>query len=149
MVVFSDFECPYCERAITSLMPVLEKNKKDVALYYKHFPLSFHRAAVPMAKAYEAAKAVGLKWDIYAMKPVGESESEMIGWYASQIKSDKDRERFLRVANDPSTQQKIDGGIAEGMRIGVDGTPFIVVNGRVMRGLTPEGLQSIIDGVKK
>lgn len=43
LIVFSDFECPFCARFFQStLAPILTNTSSSTALIYKQFPLSFH-----------------------------------------------------------------------------------------------------------
>ena len=56
IVEFTDFECPYCEKAFPTVKAIMEKYKGKISLEYKSFPLSFHPSA---QKAAEAALCVG------------------------------------------------------------------------------------------
>lgn len=60
VIEFSDYECPFCKRAFTDLLPDLKKNYIDtgkVKLVYRDFPLSFHANAQKEAEAAECARA--------------------------------------------------------------------------------------------
>ncbi len=39
---FSDFECPFCARAATTVEELLEKRGDEIKLVYLHYPLSIH-----------------------------------------------------------------------------------------------------------
>jgi protein-disulfide isomerase len=59
LVEFSDYECPFCKKSFTELLPELKKNYIDtgkVRLVYKNLPLPFHQNA---AKESEAALCAG------------------------------------------------------------------------------------------
>ena len=58
IVVFSDFECPFCARFNAVADSALQR-RKDVALAFVHFPLASHRFAVPAARAAECADRYG------------------------------------------------------------------------------------------
>ena len=58
IVEFSDFQCPYCGRVGPTLARLLEEYPDDVRIVYKHLPLSFHKQALPAAKASMAAERV-------------------------------------------------------------------------------------------
>gem|GEM_PF-2879268 len=50
VVVFSDFECPFCVRYFQDVVsPLLTDTNHNIALVYKHFPLSFHPNAYTWA----------------------------------------------------------------------------------------------------
>ena len=51
LVESSDFQCPFCGRAMATMMKLLKAYPKDVRLVFKHHPLSFHRQAHIAAQA--------------------------------------------------------------------------------------------------
>ncbi len=59
---FSDYQCPFCSRAHDSFVEkvITDAALKDkVKVVFKHFPLSFHKAARPASKAALAAGEQG------------------------------------------------------------------------------------------
>jgi protein-disulfide isomerase len=62
VVVFSDFECPFCAAAQQTLAALLPGYGADVRLVFKHFPLSMHAHARATAIAAECAAAQGAFW---------------------------------------------------------------------------------------
>jgi protein-disulfide isomerase len=57
---FGDFECPVCgSYQQTTLAPFLLENATTAALVYRHWPLSYHRFAMPAARASECAARQG------------------------------------------------------------------------------------------
>lgn len=68
MVEFSDFECPFCKRYFDSTYPQIKKDYIDtgkVKVVFKHYPLSFHPSAKPMAVAGECANEQGKFWEMH------------------------------------------------------------------------------------
>ena len=63
LALFTDFECPYCEKIIPLLEQVMEKNPDTVKLVFKNMPLRFHKMAEPSARAALAAKEQGKFWE--------------------------------------------------------------------------------------
>lgn len=62
LIEFSDYECPFCKRAFTDVLPELKKVYIDtgkVKLVYRDFPLSFHANAQKEAEAAECARSQG------------------------------------------------------------------------------------------
>jgi protein-disulfide isomerase len=60
LIEFSDYECPFCKRAFTDVLPELKKAYIDtgkVKLVYRDFPLSFHANAEKEAEAAECARS--------------------------------------------------------------------------------------------
>lgn len=65
VVLFSDFECPFCKTFHTTLKEVIASYPDQVRLVYKHLPLSFHVQADNAGQAAECAHDQG-KFDTYA-----------------------------------------------------------------------------------
>ena len=70
IVEYSDFECPFCGRFYSQTFKQLEReySDKNVALVYRHFPLSsIHPNAQKAAEASECAGEQGKFWEIHDM----------------------------------------------------------------------------------
>lgn len=66
IVEFSDFECPFCQRAYGTVEQILKAYPKDVRLVYKQLPLtSLHPNAQRAAEASICAKSQGKFWEMY------------------------------------------------------------------------------------
>jgi len=50
IVMFTDFECPFCAKAQKALAAVEKKYGADVRFVFKHNPLPFHKSADPAAQ---------------------------------------------------------------------------------------------------
>ena len=49
LVLFSDFQCPYCKRVEETLASLEQKYGADLRIVWKDYPLPFHNRAVPAA----------------------------------------------------------------------------------------------------
>lgn len=68
IVEFADLECPFCKRFFTDTFPQIKKEYVDTgkaAVYFRHFPLSFHPLALPFAHAVECANEQGKFWEMH------------------------------------------------------------------------------------
>ena len=61
IVVFSDFQCPYCALLMDRLGVLRAKYPRDVAVVYRHYPLVEHRYSMAAARASECAASQGLR----------------------------------------------------------------------------------------
>src|SRR6185312_12367062 len=65
VVVFSDFECPFCARSEATLRALMEQYGGKVRLAWKNHPLPFHASARLAAKAALAAGEQGKFWEYH------------------------------------------------------------------------------------
>ncbi|MEE4243411.1 MAG: thioredoxin domain-containing protein, partial [Desulfopila sp.] len=65
LVLFTDFECPYCSKVEPLLAEVLKNNPETVKLVFKNMPLQFHKFADPAARAALAAEKQGKFWEFH------------------------------------------------------------------------------------
>lgn len=66
MIEFSDFQCPFCARAHTTVQAFMAANADTVTLAYKHLPLAdIHDQAIAAAEAAWAAQQQGKFWDYH------------------------------------------------------------------------------------
>src|SRR5205814_9725452 len=62
VVVWRDFQCPFCARQAPVLAHLRDRYKTDVRIVYRHFAMSFHRSAALAAEAGVAAAEQGKFW---------------------------------------------------------------------------------------
>jgi protein-disulfide isomerase len=68
MVIYSDFQCPYCGKFARETLPALEKQYVDtgkVRLAFRQFPLPIHQFAEKAAEAAECAGREGKFWPFH------------------------------------------------------------------------------------
>lgn len=145
VVVFSDFECPHCRDAAPALAGLLAQG--SVRLYFRHLPLPFHEHAALAAEAAEEARAQGgdpAFWRYHdALLTGGVREPDLIA-HASRL--GLDAARFRIALRGRVHREGIERDLALADALGVDGTPTVFVNGRVLLGVPPGGeLAAIID----
>src|SRR5206468_11322854 len=62
LVEFSDFQCPFCQRANPTVEQVLKSYGNRIKFVYRHYPLPNHPNARPAAEAAACAEAQGQFW---------------------------------------------------------------------------------------
>ena len=65
IVEISDFQCPFCSRAYTTLEDLRKQYPNDVRVVFINQPLPFHQNAKPAAIAATAAAKQGKFWEMY------------------------------------------------------------------------------------
>lgn len=130
IVAWSDFECPHCKHVIPMLERLVETHPGDVRLVHKFYPIAHHTYAKIAARAAYAAQQQGKYWEMERLifdnqKKLGEQTildfAASLGLDMDRVKADMDSEAAAQVI-------KRDMGDAE--RLGLDGTPFVLINGR-------------------
>jgi protein-disulfide isomerase len=130
LVVLFDLECNVCGAFHHAVLPFAEEHSATVELIYVHFPLPYHRFALPAARAAECAAhagafrswldAVYAKQDSLGLKSWGSFAAEA---------AIADTLAIHKCAVSPESHPQIDAGAAWAERIGAKGTPTVIVNG--------------------
>jgi len=145
IVMFSDYECPFCKRAEPTVEQVMEKYKGKVQLYYRDYPLPFHQNAKPASEAAHCANAQGKFWEYHKKVMAAEDLSKA---NLQKIASDVglDRKKFDACLDKGEFKQAVEVELIEGEAVGIDGTPAFFINGRRLSGAQPfEKFQEIIE----
>jgi protein-disulfide isomerase len=137
IVIFADFECPFCARVQSTLHALEEDYPGKVRLVYKHWPLPFHTHADLAARAAIAAQAQGKFWEMHealfkAQKDLTEPAIEAM---ASSLGLDLGRLR--RDMRSSETDALLAADKAEVERLRIQGAPSFFVNGRRIQGAQP------------
>ncbi len=137
MVVFSDFQCPYCSRVEPSISQVEKEYPGKVRVVWKNYPLPFHENAKPAALAAMAAGEQGKFWEMH--DKLFENQKALDGAslekYAGEL--GLNLAKFKTAMTNPANAATIDADMKEGTAVGVNGTPATFVNGRKIGGAYP------------
>ncbi|MEX2610612.1 MAG: thioredoxin domain-containing protein [Gemmatimonadota bacterium] len=151
MVVFTDFQCPYCQRFHAAYRNAKALLGNDFRLTYLHYPLTTHPHAEQAAQAAECAGAQG-QFSAFADALFEQQASIGIkSWmsYADGV-GIPDTATFNRCAASDSHSEKITKGKEEGVALGVTGTPTVIINGwrlpRPPHDSLAEVIEAILDG---
>jgi len=129
VVVFSDFECPFCRRTEPVLARLVEQFQGDVRLVWRHFPLSIHASARPAAEAAQCAHDQGKFWayhdalfsDPALLQPAGLlSAADLVGL---------EPDRFADCVRTRAHANEVRIDVEAGERAGVSGTPTVFIDG--------------------
>lgn len=146
VVVFSDFQCPYCGRAEPTLRQLEQSYPGKIKIVWKNFPLEFHAQARPAALAALAADAQGKFWAMHDkvmenQQALGDADLER---YAGEVGLDVSRWRADRAS--PALVAALDADLRQGTTLGVEGTPTMFINGRKVAGAYPlAALRTVVD----
>ena len=148
LIEFSDFQCPYCAGASSTLRTFLAKNSSKLSLTYKFYPLErIHPEALPSARAAWAAQQQGKFWEFHdALFAAQERLGEPLYLEIARNQG-LDLKRFNSDRQGPASLEAINRDRELADRLGLEGTPFFVVNGEAVSGTVDEAfLQKLVEG---
>jgi|GEM_PF-3537991 len=152
IVLFSDFECPYCRALAHTIQSLSPEHKKQTRIIFRQFPLPIHQQAAIEAEIATcvAKQSDAVFWELYynTFSPASNlppSASEMLE-YAQR--SPKIRaSQLLACVDKRESRAMVQHDVNLGKDLGVSGTPTMFINGRRIignRGDLPELLDAII-----
>jgi protein-disulfide isomerase len=133
IVMFTDIECPFCKRFHAQTYPSILRDYVDtgaVRFVVRHFPLSFHRSALPAAKAVVCARAQGdaLARILYG-KLIASSTLTTSAIASAAADAGLDADALATCVSADSTAKTIEADIAAGTAATVAGTPSFLIIG--------------------
>ena len=151
IVLFSDFQCPFCAEFAQAFREVQKKaDGADATFVFKNFPLSFHTRARLAHQAALAAGEQGKFWEMHDLLFANQKNAlreDLIG-YARQLGLDMGR--FLRDLDSERIAHVIDADAAEGERRRITGTPTFYINGQQFVGTRSVAqLAELVDGEQR
>ncbi len=150
LVEFSDFQCPFCARAHSTVKEFMAKYGKEVSLTYKHLPLTeIHPQALPAALASWSAQQQGKFWEYHdalfsQQSNLGEDLyvqlAKDLGLNVDKFNSDRQSE---------SARNAINQDIELAQALGINGTPTFIMNGISFSGAVPlSEMENVLQQVK-
>jgi len=145
LVEFSDFQCPYSQRARPVIEELLKAFPNDLRHVYKNFPLSFHKQALPAAKACLAAGLQGKFWEMHALIFENPKNLEEQDFKAHAQKLGLDAARFEKDLQSDAIMQKVQADLEEARKAEVRGTPTLYLNGKRVADRSAEAMKKEIE----
>jgi protein-disulfide isomerase len=124
---------------------VLEKYPRQLKIVFKNFPLRNHKNAFKAAAAALAAGQQGKFWEFHNAlfknyKQINEAKIQEI---VTQLGLDKDQ--FEKRRHHPSIINRVNQDLKEGRHLGIRGIPTVYLNGKRLKNLSVQGIQSAIE----
>ena len=142
LILYTDFQCPYCSRFENGAFPDIRKNLIDtgkVRFIQRDLALDFHPFALKAAQAARCAEEQGKFWDMSAMlfKNQQKLDGDSMAGYAKDLGLNADKYKACTSGDKYLKEIKEEGAAANA--IGISGTPSFVL-GKVVG--------DMVDGVK-
>jgi protein-disulfide isomerase len=160
MIIYDDFECPFCANYYDTLEQAKKEFGDKLVIAFRHFPLvNIHVYSMKAAEASECASEQGKFWEMYHKL----FENNKTGTLSElQFKEDArsiglDEAKFDQCLFQGKYKDKVEAQMLEARSFNVNGTPTTFINGEITVGAYPlddftgpdgiktEGLRSIIE----
>jgi uncharacterized membrane protein len=146
IIEFSDYLCPFCQRAHSELRDLVQRHPDRVRLIHRHFPLDtacnpalqrqMHEGACLMARMAYCAGMQGHFWkmnDLLFGLPRGATPEPVQLATEAGLNS----ERFAECIEAPAAAAHVQADVQEGVRRQITGTPTFVIDGQMYIGQIP------------
>ena len=131
LVMFSDFQCPYCRTAQDVVRDVRERLGDQLLFAFRHCPITDkHRFAQAAAEASEAAAAQGQFWQYHDALYVAQARLSDQELLAIAERLGLDAERVAQELANGRWRERVARDVRSAIASGVPGTPTFFVNGR-------------------
>jgi len=147
LVVFEDFECPFCAKHAPNLKIFQNRFPKSVRLVFKHFPLnSIHPNAQLASEAALAAHAQGKFWEMHDKMYANQkalAKDDLLR-YAQEL--NLNMKKFRTALETRQYKGAVETDARHGNAVGIRSTPTVLLNGRQYqgpRGMDPMGLEAV------
>jgi protein-disulfide isomerase len=147
IVEFSDFQCPFCRSVAPTLKRVRETYGDTVRIVWKDYPLTqIHPEAFKAGEAAHCAGEQGKFWE-YHDRLFGNQQALQVTdlkKYAADL--GLDAAKFNACVDASKYGERVRAGVEQGTKLGVNSTPTIYINGRLLSGAQPyETFVAVID----
>ena len=137
IVEVSDFQCPFCSRAESTIAEIMKTYPKDVRVVFVHMPLPFHVHARSAAKAAHAAFLQGKFWEMHTFLFLNQTNLSEDLYISAAQKLGLDVNRFKSDYASEKTENFIKKCVEDASKHQVEGTPSFFINGELFVGAQP------------
>ena len=146
IVMFNDYNCPYCRRASEAVLKGLDA--RDVRVVFREFPV----ITLESRGVAQVAYAMGLQGrylDFYRRAKAFEGRMDRDSALALAIEAGGDKDRLDADVDADVTLKAIEASLEIGKAMNVTGTPTFVIGDQVVRGfVTPDQMKSLVDAAR-
>jgi protein-disulfide isomerase len=135
LVLYGDFQCPYCAAAYPIVNRVRDRLAPRLLFAFRHFPMrDTHPDAERAAEAAEAAGSQGAFWEMHDRIYESRGALTRADLLASASKLGLDAERLADELDSEAHRARVQRDFDSGLASGVTAAPAFFVGGRLHRG---------------
>jgi protein-disulfide isomerase len=137
IVEWSDFQCPFCSRALNTVKELEQKYPNDVKIVFRNLPLPMHNNAQLAAEAAMAANEQGKFWPMHDKLFSNQQalDRASLERYAQELGLDMGK--FNSALDTGKFKARVQQDASAAAAVGVSGTPTFFVNGKMLVGAQP------------
>lgn len=156
IVTFEDIQCPACASYQPDFNKIKTQYGDQVKFVFRHFPLNaIHKNAYTAGLAAEAAGAQGKFYKFIDIMFTNQkkwekmNKEELVNTMKEYAKEAgvEDLDRFVSDVNNATYASKVNRDFDDGEKLGVNATPTVFLNGKVVGNPSFEGLEALIKEV--
>jgi cyclophilin family peptidyl-prolyl cis-trans isomerase/protein-disulfide isomerase len=152
IIEYSDFQCPNCALFHNLAAQILKDYPEGVKEVFREYPNPGYDKTMLAAQAAEAAGLQGKFWEmadlLYSDQATwtAMNSTDFQAWIEQAAeKAGLDVNRLVADMQSNSVLDKLNAAQAEGVTIGIPGTPFVLINGEIYQGpLNISSLETVI-----
>lgn len=137
LVVFSDFQCPHCSKAVDIENRLKDLYGNSLRVVFRDYPLAIHKEAPRAAEAGACAADQGKFWPFHDLLFTRQGDLSDKGLTAVAVEAGLNAKRFSDCLSSGKNAEEWKADAADGQRYGVSGTPTFFINGRMIFGTPP------------
>jgi protein-disulfide isomerase len=146
IIEFSDYQCPFCARVEPALKEAFKTFGDKIRLVYRQFPLGFHANAEKAAEASLCANDQGKFWEMHDAMFADQHALGVDKLKATAARLGLNADQFDKCLDSGKYKAQVQKDVADGTAVGVQGTPTLFINGRVISGAVPfSEIKRVID----
>jgi protein-disulfide isomerase len=150
MLIWSDFECPYCSKVVPIVQALEKKYSSQVRFVFRHLPLDFHKNAQKAAEASMAAHAQGKFWEMHDLLFENQKALDVNSLVSYAKKLGLDVNKFQDALLNNTYAEHVKNDLAVAKANAINGTPTFIINGKETSGAqSVEAFSRLIDNALK
>ena len=138
LVEFSDFHCPFCRQAYSTVKNLLQKYDGKIKLAYRDLPLMEVDTELSAAEASRCAGDQGQFWSYHDLLFESQGEYGPSDFMTFADSLHLNVQQFRECMNSRKHKDQVKQDFQEALRLGATGTPYFFVNGIPINGARPQ-----------
>lgn len=146
LLVFSDFECPYCQRFAGQMTALLQRPQRDIRITFRNYPISAihpHARAAAIGGICADAQGVFLSYHDFMF-----AHQDSLGNFSIKDVGERiaipDMQQFQECLTASSTADALRQDSLDASAFGVSGTPTVVLQGWRFSGVPTDSALSAL-----